>query len=58
MVPEFVRFKYGKKYLSLKTYFWGIAGDSAKVDKSTINYQIIDFTDEVNGYIRCISEHK
>ncbi len=53
MVPEFVRFKYGKKYLSLKVYFWGIDGDSARVEKSTINYQIIDFTDEVNSYIKC-----
>jgi hypothetical protein len=58
MVPEFVRFKYGKKYLSLKVYFWGIDGDSAKVKKSTINYQIIDFTDEVNSYMRCVSEQK
>ena len=54
MVPEFVRFKYGKRYLSLKVYFWGIDGDSARVDKSTINYQIIDFSDEVNEYKKCI----
>jgi len=56
MVPEFVRFRYGNKYLSLKTYFWGIEGDSARVDKSTINYEIIDFTDEVNGYIKCMKK--
>jgi len=54
MEPEFVRFKYGKKYLSLKAIFWGVEGDSARVDKSTISYQITDFTDEVNGYIKCM----
>jgi len=58
MEPEFVRFKYGKKYLSLKVTFWGVEGDSARVEKSTINYQITDFSDEVNSYIRCVSEHK
>lgn len=58
MVPEFVRFKYRKKYLSLKVTFWGVEGDSARVKKSTINYQIIDFSDEVNSYVRCISKHK
>ncbi len=57
MIPEFVRFRYGKKYLSLKVYFWGIDGDSARVEKSTINYQIIDFTDEVNSYIHCIKNN-
>ncbi len=56
MVPEFVRFKYGKKYLSLKVIFWGIDGDSARVKKSTINYEIIDFNDEVNEYIKCIDK--
>jgi len=58
MVPEFVRFKYGKKYLSLKTHFWGVEGDNAKVKKSTISYQIIDFSAEVNSYIHCVSKHK
>jgi len=53
MVPEFVRFKYKDKYISLKTYFWGIVGDAAKVDRSTINYQLIDFSKEVNTYIKC-----
>jgi len=55
MEPEFVRFKYKNLYLSLKVYFWGVEGDSARVDKSTISYQIIDFSDEVNGYIRCLN---
>jgi len=55
MEPEFVRFKYKGYYLSLKVYFWGVQGDSAKVEKSTINYQIIDFTNEVNTYIKCMN---
>ena len=58
MEPEFVLFKYGKKYLSLKVTFWGVKGDSAKVKKSTINYQIIDFSDEVNSYKSCVSKQK
>lgn len=58
MEPEFVRFKYRGRYFSLKVVFWGVRGDSARVDKSTINYQIIDFTDEVKGYISCFSKHK
>ena len=58
MEPEFVRFKYKDYYLSLKVVFWGVEGDSAKVKKSTVNYQIIDFTDEVNDYIRCVSKYK
>ena len=53
--PKFVRFKYKDYYLSLKVYFWGVEGDSAKVEKSTINYQIIDFTNEVNTYIKCMN---
>ena len=55
MEPEFIRFKYKDYYLSLKVVFWGVEGGSARVDKSTINYQIMDFTDEVNGYIKCMN---
>jgi len=58
MIPEFVRFKYKDKYISIKVYFWGTIGDSARVDNSVINYQLIDFTDEVNGYTRCVLKHK
>jgi len=58
MYPEFTRFEYGKSYLSLKVFFWGVSGDSAHVNKSTINYQIIDFTDEVNGFIHCDAKSK
>ncbi len=58
MEPEFVRFQYKDMYLSLKVYFWGIVDDSARIDRSVISYEIIDFTDEVNSYIRCISKHE
>lgn len=58
MDPEFVRIKYKNQYLSLKVIFWGVKNDSARVSRSTINYKLIDFTDEVNGYIRCASKHK
>ena len=55
LVPEFTRIKYKKKYLSLKVIFWGVKDDSARVERSTINYQLIDFTDEVNGYMKCMN---
>ena len=58
LVPEFTRIKYKNYYISLKVIFWGVKDDSARVDRSTINYKLIDFTDEVNGYIRCVSKHK
>ena len=58
LVPEFTRIKYKEKYLSLKVIFWGVKDDSARVERSTINYQLINFTEEVNGYIRCVSKHK
>ncbi len=58
LVPEFTRIKYKDQYLSLKVIFWGVKDDSARVERSTINYQLIDFTDEVNGYIHCVSKHK
>ena len=53
LVPEFTRIKYKNQYLSLKVIFWGVKGDSARVERSTINYQLIDFTDEVNEYMKC-----
>jgi hypothetical protein len=55
MVPEFTRIKYKEQYLSLKVIFWGVKDDSARVERSTINYQLIDFTDEVNGYMKCMN---
>ena len=56
LVPEFTRIKYKDQYLSLKVIFWGVKDDSARVERSTINYQLIDFTDEVNGYIECANK--
>jgi len=53
LIPEFSRIKYKEYYLSLKVILWGIEGDATKVERTTINYQIIDFTDEVNDYKRC-----
>ncbi len=58
LVPEYSRIKYKKQYLSLKVIFWGVGDDSARVERSTINYRLIDFTDEVDGYVRCVSKHK
>ncbi len=55
LVPEYSRIKYKNYYLSLKVIFWGSGDDSAKLQRSTINYRLIDFTDEVNHYKECIN---
>jgi hypothetical protein len=53
-MPEYTRIRYKDYYISLKVTFWGVKNDSSRAKTSAINYRIVNFTDEVSAYKRCV----
>ncbi len=53
LLPEDAQLRYGSFYLSLNVYLYGVKEDATNLDKTVVNYHFLNYTDEVNRYIKC-----
>jgi hypothetical protein len=53
MVPEDAQIRYGSFYLSMTVYLYGVKEDATELKYTTIDYNILNYTNEVNRFIKC-----
>ncbi len=58
LLPEDAQLRYGSFYLGLNVYLYGVKEDATNLDKTVINYHFLNYTDEVNRYIKCKNKRR
>ncbi len=53
LYPEDAQIRYGANYLTLNVYIYGVKDDATTLKNSTVDYRFLNYTDEVNNYIKC-----
>ena len=53
LLPEDAQIRYDKFYLSLNVYLYGVEEDATELNKTVIDYQFLNYTNEVNQFIQC-----
>ena len=54
--PEDAQLRYFSYYLNLNVYLFGVKEDASTLKKTVVDYRILNYTDEVNNYIKCKEE--
>jgi len=58
MTPEDIKLKFKNYYITLNLYMYGNLYNQLKLKNSTLNFQIINNTHEVNSFLKCIQQSK
>ncbi len=53
MIPDDAQIRYGSFYLSMTVYLYGVKDDATDLKNTTIDYHLLNYTNEVNGFIKC-----
>ena len=56
LLPEDAQLRYGNFYLSLNVYLYGVKEDATNLKNTVINYHFLNYTNEVNQYLKCKNE--
>ncbi len=56
LLPEDAQLRYGDFYLSLNVYLYGVKEDATNLKNTVINYHFLNYTNEVNQYLKCKRE--
>ncbi len=51
--PEDAQLRYISYYLGLNVYLFGVKEDATKLKNTVVDYRFLNYTDEVNNYIKC-----
>jgi len=56
LLPEDAQLRYGNFYLSLNVYLYGVKEDATSLKNTVIDYRFLNYTNEVNQYLKCKEE--
>jgi len=57
LLPEDAQLRYGNFYLSLNVYLYGVKEDATSLKNTVIDYRFLNYTNEVNQYLKCKEEN-
>jgi len=57
LLPEDAQLRYEKYYISLNVYLYGIREDATNLKNTVIDYHFLNYTNEVNQYLKCKEEN-
>ncbi len=54
--PEDAQLRYYRYYISMNVYLFGVDEDATELKNTVVDYRFLNYTDEVNNYIKCKEE--
>jgi len=58
LLPEDTQIRFGKKYIALSVYLYGLRDDSTELNTTVVDYHILNYTREVDKFMECSEKNK